>query len=209
MKKMSLHRALAELKLLEKRIIQGYNATEYITYQIGSEKPKRYASVEDFNKQALSSYQSVKDLITRYNEIKMKLITVNATTKVKIGDTEYTIAEALHRKNSIDFEKGLLSELKRQLSVLNNKMEIENKAMLNRLDQRISADLGSKERKDHAKEVEEITEGFLRRYQPNEVDPLNIRDEIKKLEASIEEFETNVDYVLSEANATTFIEVSE
>lgn len=207
--KMSLHRALAEIKLLEKRIAQGYNGADFVTYQIGSEKPKRYASVEEFNQKAISSLQSVTDLIKRRNEIKSKLILVNATTTVKVGNTEMTIAEAIERKSSIEFDRGLLMELKRQLSLINNRIELEHQSMLNRLDQRITADLGSKDRKENAKEVEEITEAFLKRYQPNLVDPINIREKIAELEVAIDEFEANVDYVLSEVNATTFIEIEE
>lgn len=207
--KMSLHRALAEIKLLEKRIAQGYNSADFVTYQIGSEKPKKYASVEDFNQKAISALQSVSDLINRRNEIKAKLILVNATTTVKVGNVEMTIAEAIERKSSIEFDKGVLLELKRQLALVNSHMELEHKNMLTRLDQRITADLGSKDRKESVKEVEEITEAFLKRYQPNLVDPINIREKIAELETVIDEFETNVDYVLSEANATTFIEINE
>lgn len=43
-------------------------------------------------------------------------------------------------------------------------MEIEKQQMENRLDKRLEADLGSKDRKNHAAEVEEITENFLKRY---------------------------------------------
>lgn len=207
--KMSLHRALAEIKLLEKRITQGYNSADFVTYQIGSEKPRKYTSVEDFNEKAISAMQSVFDLIKRRNEIKAKLILANATTMVKIGGIEVSIAEAIERKSSIEFDRGVLMELKRQLSIVNSHMEAEHKNMLTRLDQRITADLGSKDRKENAKEVEEITEAFLKRYQPNLVDPIDIRKKITELETTIDEFETNVDYALSEVNATTFIEIED
>ena len=41
-------------------------------------------------------------------------------------------------------------------------------------------------------------------FPPN---PRNISEEIKKREEDILKFKSNVDYVLSESNATTFIEV--
>lgn len=82
-----------------------------------------------------------------------------------------SIAEAIERKSLIEFDRGVLIELKRQLSIVNSHMEAEHKNMLTRLDQRITADLGSKDRKENAKEVEEITEAFLKRYQPNLVIP--------------------------------------
>ncbi len=87
-------------------------------------------------------------------------------------------------------------------------MEIEKQQMENRLDKRLEADLGSKDRKNHAAEVEEITENFLKRYNPKVVDPIEIRKEIEKLETEINAFLIEVDSVKSEANATTFIEIS-
>ena len=40
------------------------------------------------------------------------------------------------------------------------------------------------------------------------IDPAGIEDYIKKLEKDIIDFKNEVDYVLSESNATTFIEVN-
>lgn len=38
--KLSLHRALAELKMLNKRILSSINDKQYVTYQIGEENQK-------------------------------------------------------------------------------------------------------------------------------------------------------------------------
>ncbi|TNP19060.1 hypothetical protein FHY73_15345 [Bacillus tropicus] len=206
--KLSLHRALAELKMLNKRILSSINEKKYVTYQIGEEKPKGYQSTKEFEELAAAGYQSVTDLIKRRNEIKSKLILANATTKVNIAGVEMTIAEAIDQQEFIEYKQSLLNELKRQLAVVNQKMEIEKQQMENRLDKRLEADLGSKDRKNHAAEVEEITENFLKRYNPKVVDPIEIRKEIEKLETEINAFLIEVDSVKSEANATTFIEIS-
>ncbi|ARO21420.1 hypothetical protein PDK03_07485 [Bacillus cereus group sp. TH204-1LC] len=206
--KLSLHRALAELKMLNKRILSSINDKQYVTYQIGEEKPKGYQSTKEFEELAAAGYQSVTDLIKRRNEIKSKLILANATTKVNIAGVEMTIAEAIDQQEFIEYKQSLLNELKRQLAVVNQKMEIEKQQMENRLDKRLEADLGSKDRKNHAAEVEEITENFLKRYNPKVVDPIEIRKEIEKLETEINAFLIEVDSVKSEANATTFIEIS-
>ncbi|MBJ8109060.1 hypothetical protein JDS99_05265 [Bacillus cereus group sp. N6] len=206
--KLSLHRALAELKMLNKRILSSINDKQYVTYQIGEEKPKGYQSTKEFEELAAAGYQSVTDLIKRRNEIKSKLILANATTKVNIAGVEMTIAEAIDQQEFIEYKQSLLNELKRQLAVVNQKMEIEKQQMENRLDKRLEADLGSKDRKNHAAEVEEITENFLKRYNPKVVDPIEIRKEIEKLETEINTFLIEVDSVKSEANATTFIEIS-
>lgn len=207
--KLSLHRALAELKMLNKRILGAMNEGKYVTYQIGEEKPKVYQSKKEFEEAALAGYQSVNDLIKRRNEIKSKLILANATTKVNIAGVEMTIAEAIDQKDFIEYKQSLLNELKRQFAVAHQMIEREKEDMEKRLDKRLESDLGSKDRKNHAAEVEEITENFLKRYNPTMVDPIKIREEIIKLDEEINTFTLEVDAVLSEVNATTTIELAD
>lgn len=207
--KISLHRALAEIKLLDKRINSSVKGKLYVTSQIGREKPRDFNSTEEFEAIAKGSYQSVMDLISRRNEIKSKLIHANAVTEVTISGERMTIAEAIDRKDSIKYEKLFLLELKNQLAIVNKIIEQERFDMELRLENRIESDLGSKDRKINAKEVEEITESFLKRYKPSIIDPLDIRKKIELLEESIENFETEVDYVLSEINTVTTFELKD
>ena len=39
------------------------------------------------------------------------------------------------------------------------------------------------------------------------IDPLTLEDKIKELEKEIDEFQKNVDFVLSESNSRTYIEI--
>lgn len=205
--KMSIHRALAELKTLDKRIKRETQGT-FVTMQVGNEPPRSYKSTEEFNKEAEASFFSVKDLIKRRNQIKKKIVASNASTKVKIGNEEMTVAEAIDRKDTgIAYDKQLLDSLRHQLNRVEREIEAERQTMEIRLDKRIDADLGSKDRKDNAAEVESITESFLKRYKPNMVDPISIKKVIKEMTESIEDFEKEVDFVLSESNTTTFIEI--
>lgn len=204
--KLSLHRALSELKMLDKRIAGAINGEKFVTFQTGSEKPRGYNSKEQFEELAKSGYQSANDLIKRRNEIKSKLILVNATTEVKIAGVVMTIAEAIDQKDAIHYKQSLLHELNRQLAVVNQEIERERREMEIRLDQRLNSDFG-KDRKNFADEVEKTTADFKKRNEPNMVDPISIREEIKKLEEEINSFLVEVDACLSEVNATTFIEL--
>lgn len=203
----SIHRALAELKMLDKRINKAIMQGTYVAMQIGDEAPRGYKSKEEFNKEAKASYDSVQDLIKRRNAIKAAVVASNAVTKVNVAGVEMTVAEAIDRKDAIDYERGFLNQLRRQLNAVNNEIEMERQTMEHRLDKRIEADLGSKDRKDNAEEVENITKQFLKRYKPAMVDPVSIKEEIDKLTTAIEEFEMEVDFVLSESNTSTTIEV--
>lgn len=205
---MSLHRALAELKMLNKRILSAVNENKYVTFQIGEEVPKAFKSKEEFETTATRGYQSVNDLIKRRNEIKSKLILANATTKVQVAGVTMTIAEVIDQKDFIEYKQSLLNELKRQHALNNQLMERATIDMEARLDQRLQSDFGSKDRKNHVEEIEETTNNFKKRNQPNIVDPISIRAEIERLTKEINDFIVEVDAVLSEANATTKIEIA-
>lgn len=206
--KLTLHRALGELKMLDKRIYAAVNQNKYIGFQIGEEKPVGFKDKAEFEANALAGLQSVVDLIGRRNEIKSKLLLANASTELKIAGLTMTIAEAIDQKDAISYRQSILNELKRQLALVTQQVERETRDMEIRLDKRLEADLGSKDRKNHAKEVEEITESFLKRYRPNVIDPINLREQITVLEKEINEFAVEVDAALSEVNAITTIEIA-
>jgi hypothetical protein len=207
--KMSIHRALAELKTLDKRIQRGV-AEKFVAMQIGQEAPRGYKELKDFTSQAEASYQSAKALIERRNAIKCAITASNAATIVVIAGKEMTVASAIDRRDTgLQYDKALLASLRRQLQAVEMEIERERQDVERRLEQRIQSDLGSKDRKTNADEVENITKAFLKRYKPDMVDPVKIKDEIKRLTDEIEQFEMEVDFTLSESNTQTLIEIED
>lgn len=97
-------RALAEIKMLDKRINKSIHECELVKIKNRGDK----WDVEQFNKEAKSSYASIMDLIKRRDYLKFKIIQSNAHTTVNIGSNEYTIAQAIDLKNSIQYKKDLL-----------------------------------------------------------------------------------------------------
>jgi hypothetical protein len=55
--------------------------------------------------------------------------------------------------------------------------------------------------------IQAITNSFRDNNKVEFVDPLGLEKRIKELDEEIETFETNVDWVLSEANGRTMIQV--
>lgn len=204
---MSIHQALAELKLLDKRITKALHESKFIAMRQGEEPPVGYNTNEDFINNSKSKFQSVKDLIIQRNRIKSGVIKSNAITTITIGNNVMTIAEALDRKISIQYEKELLNSLISQYNEVNNNIQRQMYDFEQRLDKRIESDLGNKDRNTNAKEVEEITNNFTKRYKPNMLDPIEILKEIELLQKEIEEFEMNIDFKLSESNASTRITI--
>jgi len=206
--KMSIHRGLSELKMLDKRIERNIKEGKFV----GSKK----RSAENVNNTILSKeifiesikgeYKSIQALINRRTEIKRLIVLSNAKTIVTVGDKEYTVAEAIENKKIIENKKDLLKALIAQYNSNMANVNRKNEDVEVNLNEQIQIMLGSDKQSKSSG-----LEGFINQYkEQNEwelVDGLGIEKEIKKLQSDIEEFENNIDFVLSESNATTFIEV--
>jgi hypothetical protein len=117
-KEMSVHRALRELKTLDKRINNSLQSIDFVVDVVGNKQPKGYNKVEDYENEVKSKYTQIQDLIKLRNLIKREIILSNATTKITINNIEMTVAEAIEMKSSIDYKKSLL--LKLQLDYRND-----------------------------------------------------------------------------------------
>lgn len=204
--KISITRALSEVKLLDSKIESAIQKFEPVTYVEGKSKTTSTGiTVELFNEKAKSSYQSITDLIERRNLIKSKVIQSNAVTKVSIDNKEYTVAEAIERKNSINNELNLLNKLKQSYVNNKNKVEIGNSKVRANIDKQLELLAGSDKNKTEG--IDALVKLTLENQQFNLVDELKSEELIDKLSNSIYEFQANVDFTLSESNALTTIEV--
>lgn len=204
---MTITRGLAELKLLDKRINRTVNESVLAGFTVGKKVMNGFTNVEEIEKRAKSDYQSIQDLIKRRNEIKSAIVVSNATTEVEIAGQKMTVAEAIERKTSIDYDKQLLAKLKQTYANIVNHVDRVNDDVKNRLDKQLEI-LYGKDGKNKASENEELTKVFKEDNEAKFIDPINLRDKIENLTAEIEDFESEVDFILSESNTITRIAVS-
>jgi len=202
MSSISVTQALSELKLLRKRID---SVTDHATFT-KMKKANDLLDTSKFATQATASYQSFADLITRYNGIKSAIVLSNANTKVTIGGTEYTVADAVERKRSIEMEKNMLAVMKAQYTATNAEYERHQQAEQQRVERLLTTEL-AKDAKTNVEVVQQLTTTFLAQNKATILDPLNLSDKIETLSKAIEDFETQVDYTLSESNGRTTIRV--
>ena len=198
---MSIAQALVELKLLKSRIGKCEN-TEFI----GVKTKTKTIDVAEFSKTAKATLQSFKDMLNRYNTIRSRVVVSNATTRVTVAGTEYTVAEAVERKRSIEMEKDMLNALRSQFKRATNDVESHQKTQQERLDKLLLQELG-KDSKTNVEVVDALTETFLKNNKADLIDPLGLQEVINAMDKSIQDFETNVDWVLSESNGRTTITV--
>jgi len=208
MEKISISRALGELKTLDKRIDKIVMEFKLVTNKIGGKIPvKDGKNIEEFNQSVKSDFQKINDLIQRRRKIKAGIVNANSKTMVRINNENMTIAEAIERKNSISHEKELLRQIIQNFEDETQKIESHNEDVHNRLDDLLVSTFSKESSKVKSDEYDAVAKPFLQNNEALLVDPLNIKEQIRKLNDYIIGFEQEVDIILSETNAKTEIEI--
>lgn len=209
---MTVHKALAELKIIDDRILNAINNVEFIDSVKNGTKKINGVSVDAYKESIKSCYQKANDLINRRNALKRAVVMSNATTKVTIGDREYTVAEAIDMKNNgMNGMKCMLNTLIRQYQDATYKFNcnsgesLEEKA--NKYVMNILGSQGSSTDKTDAKQVQALHDAFIANNEFIMIDPLNVEKCIEDIQNKIAEFETEVDAALSVSNAVTTIDI--
>lgn len=209
MEKMLVTQALNELKTLDARIMRAINSATFVAAAKVCEKNvTSNMSKEDFNTRAKADLQSIIDLIERRKNIKAAVVASNAVTMVEIAGMTMTVAAAIERKTSIEYEKSLLSQMKAQynnsLSTVNRK-NAEMEASIERL---VNTAFG-KDSKTTIKpeDYSSIADPYKKSNEFGLVDPINIADEIIKRTDELNAFIDAVDSQLQISNCVTYIEI--
>lgn len=204
----SIHRCLTELKLLDDKINKAVHKN-FIGYKKNSANGEynTHDSEEDFTKLVQSNYDTVIAYINRRKQIKEAVVNSNAKTIVTIAGKEYTVASAIERKASIEYEEELLHQLRVQYANSLRTVNDNNERMENNLDKQISQMVGSDNSKND--DISTFAEFYRKQNGYTLLDPLKLKDKIDILEKEIQDFNSEVDCVLSESNAITMVEIQE
>ncbi len=209
--KMTVHKALAELKIIDDRIEKVVDNTIFVEAVKNGTDKINGVSIDEFKNNEKSGYQKAIDLINRRDAMKRAVVLSNATTKVVIGGVERTVAEAIEMKNhGMDGKKYLLAELtiqqKRALNKYNSYSGENLEARANDYVQNILRSQGESADKADPKQIQALHDSFIESNKFNLIDALHIADKIEELTNEIVEFDVEVDAALSVSNALTVIE---
>ena len=206
-KEMTIHAALSYLKTADKRIKKELDTKTYATYaKVGADKING-VSAKIVREDMKSSYQSVVDIIRTVEAIKKAVSKSNAENTIIVCGEEMTVAEAIYMMQyGVETKKELLQTLRLQYTAARNSVERYNKDVEQRADKFIESMFGSKE-KATGQDAIAAREAYIKQNTYEVVDPINLMDEIKYLEAWINEFETEVDGAIQVSNATHTIEI--
>ena len=202
----SLTRLLNEIKVTDAKINSTVRGKSFIANGVGSKLPTGYSSKDELETQLKSNFQSVKDLLIHRSKLKSLLVNANATTTVVVAGETLTIAQAIERKRTIALEKEFLHALNQQFTSISNAVTNHNTKVDQQIDTQLQALFG-KDRKVSTEEAEAVSVPYRKQNEAIVIDPLNLRVEIEKLQNFITQFESEVDFILSEANARTLVEV--
>lgn len=211
MKQITVTKALSDVKVLTDRIEKETGNLSVLGIKLKSKNvlKDKNVSVEDFAQEVKSKYQSVLDLIKNRDVIKSAIILSNAKTKVIIAGKEYTVAEAIDKKNRIELETDLLSCISSEYASKTKKVIDFNNKLEAQIDKEreimLSGD--NAKNKDIVATAEELAKAKRENNSVELVDSLNVEKLITELSNDIELFRAEVDQQLSISNATTLIEV--
>lgn len=210
--KMTVHKALAELKTMDDRIAKAIRDTTYVLAVKHSAEKINGMTVQNFKDKMRSGYQKVTDLIARRDAMKRAVVLSNATTKVKVGDNEYTVAEAIEMKNhGMEFRSALLRQMNSNYVTAQNELARNSGETLEKKAEQYVLAVIAAQPKDSKMSVDsEAMKALRKTYIENNtydlVDPMDIAKIMETLDAEVNEFNAEVDAALSVSNALTVIE---
>lgn len=205
---MTVHKALAELKVLDNRINDAILSGDFVITKKNNQDTVKGKTVEQFKSKATEVFQKASDLIRRRNAIKNAVVVSNANTTVKIGDKDYTVVEAIEKKNhGMDYYVQLRDVLRQQFARQKSELEKHNTSLQQKAEQFVTGLMGGREVKTDSAEYISAVDTYIKSNTMTLLDPLGIEKKIEELDDMINTFLPEVDAALSVSNAVTTITI--
>lgn len=198
---LTLARALNEVKMLNKRIEKESFTNTFLTTKKGKDSTA-IKKVNDFTSVA----NAIKSLSERRAMIKNAIALKNATTKISAAGYDMTITAALALKEVLPFQEQLLSNVKSNLNSARREVKNMNTAVDERLQSLLVASFG-KDKRPGENDVSLISEQFLNANLIEIVDEELTASNVDAYSNMLETFKNEIDFALSEANATNKIQL--
>lgn len=206
---MNVHQALAELKMMDKRINAAITEPDWVITNKHSNTKIAGVEAAEWIVDTKSKYQKARDLIRRRDAIKRAVVNSNAVTKVVVAGVEYTVAEAIDRKNKgVEPLKLLVSAMSRDHLTAKRTADLANgESLLRRADDHVKIMVGNSDMKGATTEAQRVHKEFIEAQTTDIIDPIGVLAEVEKLNEEINSFLMNVDAALSVSNSLTTITV--
>jgi hypothetical protein len=202
MRELTIARALNEVKLLTKRIQKTAEVRSFVKSQKGEAGKQEPVGAVDF----VAHVQGLQKLIENRAQIKNAISLANAQVLINVGQYRLTIASALAMKEGIEAQKLALYHVKKDYQNVKGQVNLMNEEADRKLTNILEQNFGKDKRAD-ANDYEAIAGPFNKANLTSVVEEDNLLKNMEVYEARIEEFESEVDFALSEANAQVKIKI--
>lgn len=200
---MTIHRALGEIKLYDKKIVDLLDKD----FVLASKKrigKIHGIDVEKYKEEMKANLQSLRALMRNRQILKSAIAKSNETTMVTIGGETMTVLDAIERKNFMNMRMSVVNTLKAQFNRADREVRMYEDNLQANLENYIKNTTKELNNKDL---IESLTESYKSLNEVVMIDPSNLRLVIEEMTKENDQFNTEVDYVLSESNSNTTIEV--
>lgn len=211
--KMSITRALAEVKRLDDRIAREINTGRFVDVTIGRNQNQKVANsnqtVAEVKTAIEGSFDRIKQLMQNRETIKAAIVMSNATTKVTVNGKQYTVAEAIELKKSVVLKEMFLSSLRRHQMTTQASVDQHRAKLADTIERSLQAVYSSANgTKITEEQYTAIAKPQEERSEPAMLDPRDIAKQIRELDEEVSVIKSELDFVLSESNARVDIEVA-
>lgn len=206
---MLITQALDERDFLLKKINRAINDLKVIACVREKDTAINGLNIEKFEAEAKSQYQSITDMMDRYDRINRAITLSNANLTITFSDgTVMTKAEAIAKKKImiLGFSYALLDTIREQYqSASRDYTNIISKYNRSREDAMTTL-LGNQKAEKITEEQTKVIDSFTKPLAPKMIDPLNAKGLLEELNNKFDIFKTEVDTLIKVSNATNTIE---
>ena len=200
--KMSITRALAQVKLIESKLGRAFAGFDVEIN--GKLKYFPNFTTEQFEKEALVEVNSFEDLFKNRLKIKSAIARANIDTKISLLGTEYSIIELIDLKNSSQYKKNVYTNLvnnytKCKIDVINQDVKIENEVSK-------QVEVANSNKTQVSKDLTTTLTETYKTLWGGKIVGLDI-NKISKEKEDLDKLVAEIDMILSEINSKTEIEV--
>ena len=204
MSKISLTRVLSEIKTLSEHV-KNFPQIADVGVNKTSKVIAENCTVAQFNLVSQARYDTWVAQIERLVLFKSARNQANTNEYVTVNGKQMTMDEAISKKGMLEVQKAALNKFKSQLSAAQQVVTKADAEVQTSVDKAVAAAVTSNPL------TQEQVEVFKKMYEASLGKTIavgsNIKTCLESLEKYIKEFSDEIDYVLSEANANTFVEV--
>jgi hypothetical protein len=207
----SVTRALVELKRLDDRIAKAIMGGVFVGRIIGRDANAKVAesneTVAAVTSKIQGSFDKVSALIANRAAIKSALVLSNAQTQVQVIGKAMTVAEAIELKSTVAFRQTFMDRMRVQQSNAREAIERANAQLDTEIETSINTLYGADRTKIDAETIKSVLDIKKSQKEQSLLDPARIESKIEAVEADILNLTSELDFVLSESNVRTSIEV--